>query len=339
MDQRPGHRILFDMFESSGIGLIGLDAADRICQLNSNTGIYLDLDPESVIGKPAATLQPQIRSVEFWQAFPGTFYCLAPGPHNLLLIVCRTLGPEHGSELRRAIILRPYSLEREFGRMRVCLNNYLAHEIASHLSSIGIASEFITEPELRESRQTREAFISTFRHDVIDLNQLFVHLMETAEPLIMPTRIGRGRLDWKALVEDQAAKIRGLASEKNVTLSCSLPPYLPAVAGDYHWLNLALFGILAHVLRNPPPLTEVSLTANHGEGNLETAIVTHASEDTSNVVWPPPSLFPLDEEHPRIGRMEITDLIISRSILHLHGGDLRREETEGRIVYTIVLPA
>jgi PAS domain-containing protein len=339
MNQAQGPGILFDLFESSGIGLIGFDAEDRIHQLNANAGRYLGIEPERLLGGGVAALRPHLRSVEFWDAFPGTFYCLAPGADTLLLMVCRTLRPEGGSPLRRAIILRPYSLEREFSRMRVCLNNYLAHEIASHLNSIGIASEFITEPELRQNPQTRDAFITTFRQDITDLNDLFVQLMETAEPIAMPNRLAPGRIDWKALVEDQAAKIRGLASEKSISLSCPMPPHLPTARGDYHWLSLGLFGVFAHLFATAPPLSEISISAGHADGVIATTITNRAGEGDDGAVWPPRMLFPLDEANPRIARMEITDLAVSRGIFLLHGGDLLREESAGQVVYRMLLPA
>ena len=279
VDQTPGTRIIFDLFESSGIGLVGLDADDTIVAANQNVGLYLGIEPGELIGHNASIMRPGIRSAEFWAAFPATFYCLVPGPHNLLLIVSRRLGPEHDPVLRRAIIMRPYSLEREFGRMRVCLNNYLAHEVASRLNSVGIASEFITEPELRESLQTRDAFISTFRHDVSDLNTLFVQLLETAEQIAMPNRVARSPVDLRALLEDLASKIQGLASERSAGLNWTLPPHLPHTSGDYHWLYLGLFGVLTHALRAAPALTEVTIAASASDGRVETVVTVRGGAD------------------------------------------------------------
>jgi signal transduction histidine kinase len=339
MDTSHGARIIFDLFESSGIGLVGLDEQGRIAAANENVGIYLGMAPADLVGRDMSALRPAIRSEEFWAAFPGTFYCLAPSPENLLLIVSRRLGPEHDPVLRRAVIMRPYSLEREFGRMRVCLNNYLAHEVASRLNSIGIASEFITDPELRESLQTRSTFISTFRHDVGDLNTLFVSLLETAEQLAMPNRVVRAPVDWRALVEDLALKIRGLASERSVDLAWSLAPHLPAPSGDHHWLYLGLFGALAHALRAATALTEVTLEARTDGGTLRTVISARAADAAALVPWPQPALFPLDDAHPRIGRLAIGDLAVTRAIFLLHGGDLRISAVDDRVEYTISLPA
>lgn len=338
MDQTPDTRIVFDLFESSGIGLVGLNADNRIVAANRNIGVYLGIEPQEVIGRDVAVLRAGIRSEPFWAAFPGTFYCLAPGPHNLLLTLSRRLGPEHDRELCRAIILRPYSLEREFGRMRVFLNNYLAHEVASRLNSIGIASEFITEPELRESKQTRDAFISTFRHDVIELNTLFVQLLETAEQLAIPNRVVRAPVDWAALVADLGAKIKGLASERSVGLTWTLPPHLPTTSGDYHWLYLGLYGLLAEALRCAAPLTEVHLAARAVPGRVVTEIVVNRGDGDASLPWPPPALFPLDDEHPRIGRMSIPDLAVTHSIFLLHGGDVRVAHAAGT-TFIASLPA
>jgi signal transduction histidine kinase len=339
MEQTPGTRIIFDLFESSGIGLVGLDADNAIVAANPNVGRYLGIEPGELIGHPASIMRPGIRSAEFWAAFPATFYCLAPGPHNLLLIVSRRLGPEHDPVLRRAIIMRPYSLEREFGRMRVCLNNYLAHEVASRLNSIGIASEFITEPELRESLRTRDAFLSTFRHDVSDLNTLFLQLLETAEQIAIPNRVSRAPVDLRSLIEDLAAKIHGLASERSAGLSLTLPPHLPSTPGDYHWLYLGLFGVLTHALWSAPALTEVTIAASAGDGRISTVVTVRGDEDPGAALWPPPALFPLDEAHPRIGHLAIDELAVMRAIFLLHAGELRVARFAGRTEYTVTLPA
>jgi signal transduction histidine kinase len=340
MDEAQGTRLIFDLFESSGIGLVGLDDDGVIVEANQNVGVYLGLAPAEVLGQRATILRPAIRSREFWDAFPGTFYCLAPGPQNLLLIVSRKLAADaHGARIKRAIILRPYSLEREFARMRVCLNNYLAHEVASRLNSIGIASEFIAEPELRDNVSTREAFIATFRHDVEELNTLFVALLETAEQLALANRVARTPVDWRSLVEDLVAKIRGLASDRSASLSCTLPPHLPSPSGDYHWLYLGLFGVLAHALRSAPALTEVTVEARGTANAVETVVVVKRGDQPSLGTWPSPALFPLDDQHPRIGRLEIDEVAVTRAIFLLHGGDLRATETADSVEYSVVLPA
>lgn len=339
MDQTPGTSIISDLFESSGIGLVGLDADDRIVVANRNTGIYLGLEPEEITGHRVSILRPGIRSAEFWAAFPGTFYCLAPGPQSLLLIVSRRLSPAQDPVLRRVIIMRPYSLEREFGRMRVLLNNFLAHEVASRLNSVGIASEFITEPELRESQQTRAAFISTFRHDVSDLNTLFVQLLETAEQLSMPNRVVRTPVDWRSLVEDLAAKIHGLASERSVGLTCCLPPHLPSPSGDYHWLYLGLFGVLSHALRSAGALTEVTLEAKAVPDAVVTVISVLHDSSMPALDWPPPALFALDDASPRIGQLAINDLAVTRSVFLLHAGELQVARNGDRTEYRVTLPA
>ena len=338
MDQTPGTSIICDLFESSGIGLVGLDADNRIVVANRNTGLYLGLEPKEVVGHGVSILRAGIRSDEFWAAFPSTFYCLAPGPQSLLLVVSRRLGPEHDPVLRRVIIMRPYSLEREFGRMRVFLNNFLAHEVASRLNSVGIASEFITEPELRESLQTRAAFISTFRHDVSDLNTLFVQLLETAEQIAMPNRVARSPVDLRALIEDLVSKIQGLASERSAGLSAALPPHLPYTSGDYHWLYLGLFGVLSHALRAAAALTEVTIEACAREDRVEAVITVRGVPEAEAIPWPPSALFPLDDAHPRIGRLAIDDLAVMRAIFLMHAGELSVARVADRTEYTVTLP-
>ena len=268
VEQTPGTRIIFDLFESSGIGLVGLDADDTIVAANQNVGLYLGIEPGEAPRAQRLDHAPRHPLGGVLGRLPRRRSTASPRARsNLLLIVSRRLGPEHDPVLRRAIIMRPYSLEREFGRMRVCLNNYLAHEVASRLNSVGIASEFITEPELRESLQTREAFISTFRHDVSDLNTLFVQLLETAEQIAMPNRVAHSPVDWQgprrgSRRQDPRA---GQRAQRRPELRRS-PRTCRLTSGDYHWLYLGLFGVLSHALRTAPALTEVTLAARAGDG-------------------------------------------------------------------------
>jgi PAS domain-containing protein len=51
MDQTPDTRMIFDIFESSGIALVGLDAGNRVLAANQNVGQYLGIDPGSLIGR------------------------------------------------------------------------------------------------------------------------------------------------------------------------------------------------------------------------------------------------------------------------------------------------
>lgn len=338
MDQMPSKHSFIDLFESSGIGLVGLDADNRILTANRNAGLYLDLEPAGIIGHDVSVLRPGIRSTEFWAAFPGTFYCLAPSAQSLLLIVSRRLAPEHEPALRRAITMRPYSLEREFGRMRVCLNNSLSHEVASRLNAIVLANEFMTDPELDGNSPTRDCFRTAFGQDIAALSTLFVQLLETAEQLAMPTRVVCTPLNWKALVVDLVAKICGLARERSIGLTCDLPQHLPSASGSYHWICLGLFTVLVHALRHAPKLAGVTIAIREDDGRILTVIAVPRSESEPEPSWPPPTLFPLDDAHPRIGQLSIDDLAVSRSIFLLHAGDLQVTRAGVRIEYTVTLP-
>jgi len=166
-----------------------------------------------------------------------------------------------------------------------------------------------------------------------------VQLLETAEQIAMPNRVAHSPVDLRSLIEDLAAKMHGLASERSAGLSWILPPQLPATPGDYHWLYLGLFGVLAQALRSAPALTEVTIAASAGNGQISTVVTVRGAEPSAAAPWPPPALFPLDEAHPRIGRLEIGELAVIRAIFLLHAGELRVARFAERTEYTVTLPA
>jgi hypothetical protein len=48
--------------------------------------------------------------------------------------------------------------------------------------------------------------------------------------------------------------------------------------------------------------------------------------------WPPPAIFALDDASPRIGRLAIDDLAVTRSVFLLHAGELQVARTEKNII-------
>ena len=151
--------------------------------------------------------------------------------------------------------------------------------------------------------------------------------------------MSRSPVDLRSLIEDLAAKIHGLANERSAGLRWILPPHLPATPGDYHWLYLGLFGVLTHALRSAPALTEVTIAASAGNGQVSTVVTVRGAEPSAAAPWPPPALFPLDEAHPRIGRLAIDELAVIRAIFLLHAGELRVARFAERTEYTVTLPA
>lgn len=336
MDSNKGDTTNFHLFDSAGVGLAGLDENGLILQTNESFLRYLELDIGKILGKEISVINMSITSPEFWEAFPSQvpFYCLMPGRNHLLLTICRDYSGPSEEVIKKIVLLRPYSLEREFIRMRSLLNHNVVLDISSHLSSIAIASEIILQPELQEDENTRRRFLSAFFQDITDLNQLFAELQEIAEPMPFPNRVRHSALDWKGLVSDLAVKMRGLASEKNVHLSCDLPSGTASVQGDYHWLYLALYGVINYAIGEAPPLSDVCLICRRLGDSLETSIEFSSNQEKGEHPWPPQTLFHLHGDDPRIGKMNFSELALSRSILMLNRGDLeqRKEGATTRLI-------
>jgi len=97
--------------------------------------------------------------------------------------------------------------------------------------------------------------------------------------------------------------------------------------------------VLTHALRAAPALTEVTLAACAGVGNVQTLVTARRGEMAGAAPWPPPALFPLDDAHPRIGHLAIDDLAVMRAIFLLHAGELRVSRLADRTEYSVTLPA
>jgi len=331
----------FHLFDSAGVGLIGIGGDGMIRHVNASLLRYLEVESDDILGKEATVLEPALTSPDFWSGLAegGPFYCLIPARHHLLLALCRDYSGPSRDTVEKIVLLRPYGLEREFIRMRSRLNQNIVLEISAHLSSVAIAGEIILQPELQENQGTRKRFLSTFFGDIAGLGDLFTELQEIAEPIPFPNRVRPTPLDWKGLATDLLNKIRGLANDRNVSVESNLPEHLTSVQGDYHWLSLALYGVLIHAAGEAPVLGEISVSCREHEGSVETRVEYAIGDSSATLAWPPQTLFALPPDDPRIGRMAISELAISRSIFNLHDGDLEILESPGKVTFVSRLPA
>jgi hypothetical protein len=331
----------FHLFDSSGVGLVGISEDQVIRHTNSSLYDYLDAKPGDILGQEVSVLGQSLVSKDFWSGFAagGPFYCLLPGNQHLLLTLCLNYTGPSKETVKKVILLRPYGLEREFIRMRSRLNQNIVLEISSHLSSVAIAGEIILQPELQEDETTRGRFLSTFFRDITDLSELFTELQEIAEPIPFPNRVRPAPLDWKGLVTDLLTKMRGLANERNVSVENGLLKRLSSVQGDYHWLYLALYEVLNQAVADSPILGEIQVSCAESNGMVETKVEYPSGESRAEHSWPPQTLFELPEDDPRIGEMAFSELALSRSIFLLHKGDLEKAEDRGKVTLTARLPA
>lgn len=331
----------FHLFDSSGVGLIGISEDQVVRHTNSSLYHYLEVEPGDILGQEVSALGTSLVSKDFWSGFAagGPFYCLLPGSRHLLLTHCLDYTGPSRATVKKVILLRPYGLERKFIRMRARLNQNVVLEISSHLSSVAIAGDIILQPELQEDETTRGRFLTTFFRDITDLSELFSELQEIAEPIPFPNRVRPASLDWKALVTDLLTKMRGLANERNVSLERNLPEHLSSVRGGYHWLYLALYEVLNQAVADSPTLGEIQVSCAENNGMVETKIEYSSEDPPTEQTWPPQTLFELPEDDPRIGKMALSGLALSRSIFLLHKGGLERTEDRGKVTFTSRLPA
>ena len=131
--------------------------------------------------------------------------------------------------------------------------------------------------------------------------------------------------------------MRGLVGEKNIHLSCDLPSDTVSVQGDYHWLYLALYGVINHAIGEAPLLSNVCLICRRLGDSLETSIEFSSDREAAEDPWPPRTLIPLHGDDPRIGNIDFSELALSRSILMLNRGDLeqRKEGATTRLISRI----
>ncbi len=340
MDRSQEDHIPFPFLDLAGVGLVGCDREHHIRVANSSALRYLDQNLDDITGQEITVLKAMVQSPEFWEGIfsPLPFYCIAPARDHLLLLTSQSFPHPSQGAFQNTLLLRPWSLEREFIGMKSRLSRNLNLEIGSRLNSIGVASEIILEPELVRNHSARSRVLSIFTQDIRGLSNLFSEVVEITDLAALSGRMRRNRLDWQSLVSDLLKKMEGLAGDRSISLTKNLPSTLPSPLGDYHWLYLALFGVMHHLLFHTPPLSEIKLTSRVAADTLETTILFPPPEAPEGIIWPPLTLFPIDEKKPGFPASLLSDLAISRSILRLHQGELQLERGDSQLSLRFTLP-
>jgi len=238
---------------------------------------------------------------------------------------------------------RDISRLRELDRARSRFMANVSHELRTPVTNLKLYAQVLRNG-LQPEKQ--EHFLQVIEEQADRLAHMIQHILEMAELDSGRATLERQPVSVAMLLDHAAARYWTPAQQANLTLSVEpVPPDLPSVEGDAHWLTLALGELVGNAVTFTPPGGQVAIEAGTAEEDGQ-RWVTVTVRDTGPGITP--------EEQARIfeqlyrgsladsGRVPGSGLGLSivQEIAFVHGGRVTVKSGLGQgSAFTLWLPA
>ncbi|MBW1784305.1 MAG: PAS domain-containing protein [Deltaproteobacteria bacterium] len=318
------------------IGLLAIDADDRIASFNQTAETILDLSSVDTIGKPVTETLPQTL-LEFYDQLKTRgglidreLECPIAGNRRIPLEVMGTaLEGEGGLFMGWVILFRDLTeiqdLKREMARSQRLasigrLAAGVAHEIRNPLSSIkGFATYFKERyGKVPEDKKTAEIMIQ----EVERLNRVISQLLEFARPMTIrkrPTHL-------HDTIEDSLKMIEGDARSKGIRVRFEGDPHIKEVFMDPDRIKQVLLNLYLNAME---AMADGGLLTVEAVRDADERHVAIRVSDTGKGIKEKdlPHLF--DPYFTTRSSGTGLGLAIVHNIMESHGGDVRIKSREG----------
>jgi two-component system sensor histidine kinase KdpD len=338
------------IIEASEDGLIVLDPAGVVVNVNEVACAILELDRRYVVGRSFDNLEVRhthyLRLREAVRDFlehptkererleislflrgRDHFYVLRPTPFHT----------REGKAAGLILALQDVTYLRDQERRRENLVATLSHELGTPLTSMRMAIEMLAkradelEPELRN-------FVDVANEDVSRLADVSQRFLDLARSRAMTIAVERKPVDIRSVIERVVKLFAIQAREKGLTLESGAADR-ETIAGDEVKLTWALSNLIANAIRYTPAGGKVRIETDSNDGNLLVSV-----SDTG------PGIAADQQEKifERFSQSATTGgeagaaglgLAIVRDVVQAHGGRIRLDSAVGKGTrFTMELP-
>lgn len=249
------------------------------------------------------------------------------------------LRDHRGAICGRGFVFHDRSQERELAGLKSDFLSTVTHELRTPLTSVkgslqlvlgkSTALSAIDSELLHISLKNADRLIRLI-NDLLDISRLELGKIE----------LTFAKVPTASLVEETVSGLRAYAAAREITIGCSVPTDMPALAGDRDRLIQVLTNLISNAVKFSPAQSHVEVEAKLCEDEVHLAVrdqgIGIPVADQSRLFQRFQRLNTGHSGEPGSG----LGLAISKAIVERHGGHILLEsrEQEGS-TFTIVLPA
>jgi signal transduction histidine kinase len=218
--------------------------------------------------------------------------------------------------------------------------SFVSHELKQPMTSMKGYTDILMKGMAGELTDTQRNLLETIRSNVDRMNSLVSELLDISRIESGRIRLELGDVSVKKVIEDALRTIRGQVEDKQQKLEVEIAPDLPPVRGDRSRLMQVLTNLVSNAHKYTPEGGYITVRARQwsdGQSGVgEEAFVLCSVTDTGI------GMSPADQERlftkyfraddPAVRSVPGTGLglVITKSLVELHGGEIWAESELGK---------
>ncbi len=352
---KGGSSLVERVCDSLWQGLVVIDSGRRVSYVNPSACAMLGKAADAVFGRPvndifedeglrkalgdAAAGHGPTRAILEVRREAGA--ANGEQTHVLRYNVCRSsLSAGGGGTPAVAIVIEDLTQQRESDRVRDAFVAQTAHELRTPLTNIRLYVERAQDEGQDDPAIQRES-LNAINQESRRLERIVGDMLSVSEIEAGHWKLSRGDVRLDTVFDELRLGHEASASEKEITLSFSLPPKLPVISGDRDKILLALHNLVGNAIKYTLPGGEVTVDVEVEGNTLVVAVrdtgIGIAAHETEKVF----EKFHRAQD-ARVANVTGTGLglTLARDVIRMHGGDIRvQSQLNKGSTFTVTLPA
>ncbi len=223
--------------------------------------------------------QPLFLALHAGIASEAELHFTAPDDQPLyLLMSAAALRDSDGDITNAVLVLHEITRLKTLERAREDFFTTMAHELKTPLANIRAHLSALQANDLQWSPEEQHDFLQTADEQVERLVRMINHFLDASRVEAGALRLELEPILLPEMMEDLQDRLEALITTSHRRLEIILPPYLPAVQGDYELIISVLINLLSNAFRYTPEGDSVRLEVEAISPNAHsspTAVALH----------------------------------------------------------------
>lgn len=343
-----GSSELIGLCDAMWIGLVMVDADQRITYCNGAAATLLNARREDIPGRAASECFPdeEVRGLVAKAAAGGCRHRVmherqvqtpGAGTSTLRLSVKSLRKDDRGAAF---VVMEDITQQKVAEESRHSFAAQVTHELRSPLTNMRLYVDTLLEDESGDP-QLRAKCMNVVSTEIRRLERVVADMLSVSEMEAGSISVRRDDVRLDALFEEVEADHRIPAHDKEITLRFDLPPKLPVIEADRDKVSMALHNLLGNAIKYTPAGGEVRVIVSEEDGKVVVVV-----KDNGIGIKPEEAELVFEKfyraKDKRLAGITGSGLglAIARQVIRMHGGDITvSSEIDKGSTFTLTLPA
>jgi len=294
-------------------GVIVADSERRVVLLNSSARGLLSLPARGDNEAPLLTDE------------------LLPASERVIRSYSAPVRDEAGRVLGTVTVLRDATRDQELDRLKSEFLTVVSHELQTPLTAIKGALELVLDDDTGQLSRVQRRFLDTIERNSTRLIGLVGDLLDLSRLEAGRIELETQPLDTPVLVNGAVAAVSNLFEQRGMNVHVDVPETVPPIQGDRRRVEQILTNLLANAAKYTPAGGSVEVAARSENGHVSLSVADTGPgvpESEREIVFD--KFYRGRDAQSRGESGSGLGLAIVKSLVELHGGSIRVEESQPR---------